>query len=274
MSLKDRFSFIGEVWSRFREDNGFLLAAALSFYTFLSVFPLLLLAVGVLGFVLGSPEHAEALITRQLGTFVVGPGTMAIITDTIHGRDAATGIGIVLLLWSGTTALVVLEQAMNLAWNTTERRGYFKCRGVALLTLLVVSTMVALSIGITALIYTVENSSAPYLTGLSWVWRLLAYPIPALVSVALFAIMYKLLPYARVTWRTALVGGLFAGALWEIAKHAFTLYVVHFAAYNRVYGSLASVILMMVWINYSATITVLGAEFASVWSERRRLGRT
>lgn len=273
MSLKDRFSFIREIWSRFREDNGFLLAAALSFYMFLSLFPLLLLAVGVLGFVLGSPEHAEEILTRQLGAFVIGPGTMAIVRDTIHGRDAAAGIGLILLLWSGTTALVVLEQAMNLAWNATERRSYIKRRAVALLTLLIVALMLAISLGITALIHTVEISHEPLLTRLSVVWRLLAYPIPALLSVALFTVMYKLLPYARVTWRTALVGGVFAGALWEIAKHAFTLYVVHFAAYNRVYGSLASVILMMVWIDYSATITVLGAEFASVWSERRRLNR-
>lgn len=267
--MRDRLQLIREVWLAFSADNGFLLGAAVSFYAFLSLFPLLLLVVGVLGFVLGSPEHAEALLTHVLGSFVVSPNTMDMLRDVMHGRSAATGIGLAVLIWSGTSALVVLEQAMNLAWRATERRSYVKRRAIALLMLVVGGVLVALSLGLTAMIHAIAAIDSPLASRLSTLWRLLAYPIPAIASVMLFALMYKLLPYARVTWRAALVGGLFAGILWEIAKHAFALYVLHWAGYSRVYGSLASVILLMVWIDYSSTIAILGAEFASAWAKRR-----
>ena len=263
-----------EVWREFCKDNGFLLAAAVSFYAFLSLFPLLLVAVGVLGYVLRSPAHAEAFLTHSLGGLIVGPTTMSIIGDVIHGRSAATGIGFVLLLWSGTSAAVVLDQAINLAWKTEGMRGYVKRRAIALLTLAVTGVLMSISFGITALIHSVRASSPEFLYRLTHVWGLLGYAIAAMASVALFTMIYKLLPRARVTWRTALVGGLFAGLLWEIAKHAFTFYVLHWAGYNKVYGSLGSVILLMIWINYSAIIAIGGAKFASVWSERRRLERT
>jgi membrane protein len=274
VTLRDRFSFLREVWREFSRHNGLLLAAAVSFYAFLSLFPLLLVVVGVLGYVLRSPVHAEALLTHTLGGLVVGPQVMSMVQDVIHGRNAAAGIGLLLLLWSGMAAAVVLEQAMNVAWNSTERRGYMKGRAVALLALVVVGVLMSLSFGVTALLQSVRASSPEYLYRLTRVWGLLGHLIAATASVALFATMYKLLPYARVTWRTALVGGLFAGALWEAAKQIFTFYVVHWAAYSRVYGSLASVILLMVWINYSAVIAILGAEFASHWSAKHETGRS
>ena len=271
MSIRNRLSLIRQVWVAFGEDNGALLAAAVSFYSFLSLFPLLLVVAGVLGFVLGSPQHAEAVLTRMVGSFAVSRQTMAVVQEVIHGRSVATGIGLVVLLWSGTSALVVLEQAMNLAWRTTERRSYLKRRGIALLMLLVVGLLMVLSLGITTLIHAIAASNSPIASKLNLFWRLLAYPVPALASIILFALIYKVLPHARVTWRVALVGGLFAGVLWEIAKHVFAYYVLHWPSNNQVYGSLSSVILTMVWINYTSFITILGAEFASAWAKRREL---
>lgn len=268
-ALREKLSFLGKVWCEFCKDNGFLLAAAVSFYAFLSLFPLLLVAVGVLGYVLRSPANAERFLTHSLGGVVVGPQTMSIIGDVIHGKDAATGIGLVLLLWSGASAAVVLEQALNVAWNTGQRRGYVKRRAIALLTLAVVCVLMALSFGITALLHSIRASSPEFLSRLTHVWRMLGHLIAAMASVALFTMIYKLLPYARVSWRTALVGGLFAGLLWEIAKHGFAFYVLYWAGYNKVYGTLGSVILLMIWIDYSAIITIGGAEFASLWSKER-----
>ncbi len=268
MSIRRRFEFLKGVWQSYSKDHGSLLAAAVSFYAFLSLFPLLLLAVGVLGFVLRSPQHAEAVLTRMIGSYVVEPNTMSIVQETIHGRDAATGIGLIALLWTGTSALAMLEQAMNLAWKTTERRSFFRRRMIALFTLLVSGLLLALSLGATTLLHAVSVSNSAIASNLGLVWHLLAYLLPLLASIALFAIMFKLLPSNPVMWRTAVVGGVFSGILWEVAKHGFTYYAVHFANYSKVYGSLASVILLMVWIDYTAVITILGAEFASAWGER------
>jgi membrane protein len=267
--LRDRFALAREVWQGFGRDNGFLLAAAVSFYAFLSLFPALLLAAGMLGYALGSPEHAAAVLMRFVGKLVVGPQAQAIIREVIHGRNAAAGIGLVVLLWSATSAIVALEQAVNLAWNTTSRRGFAKRRAVALLTLAVVGVLAALSFGAATLIHAAGAQHSVILAPITGMTRLLIYCVSALGSVALFTMIYKLLPYERVAWRAALVGGVFAGLMWEAAKHVFAFYVVRWPVYSRVYGSLASVMVLMLWIYYSAIIAILGAELASVWSGRR-----
>lgn len=268
MQLGNRLELPREVWRKFSRDNGSLLAAAVSFYSFFSLFPLLLLAVGVVGYVMGSPEHAEAILNRAVGKFIAGAQAQSIVHEIIHGRYAATGVGLVMLLWSGMSAMVVLEQAMNLAWSTTARRTYLARRGVALLTLLVIAVLGVLSFGISALIRAAASSSSPYLSWLRETTPILKYPVPALASIGLFVVIYKLLPNTRVRWKTALVGGVFAGVMWELAKYVFTFYIVHWPGHNKVYGSLASVILLMLWLEYSAVIAILGAEFASLWSRK------
>lgn len=267
--LDDRLVLARQVWRKFAADNGALLAAAVSFYSFFSLFPLLLLAVGVVGYAFGSPQHAEAILNRLTGKFVVGAQAQSIIHEIVHGRYAATGVGLVMLLWSGTSAMVVLEQAMNLAWSTSARRTYLARRGIALLTLLVIAVLGLVSFGAAALIRAASSTNAPYMAWMRGITPALTYPIPALASIGLFVTIYKLLPNTRVSWRTALVGGVFAGVMWETAKHVFAFYIVHWPGHNRVYGSLASVILLMLWLDYSAVIAILGAEFASLWSRRR-----
>lgn len=267
--VDEKLALARNVWRKFAADNGFLLAAAVSFYSFFSLFPLLLLAVGVLGYLLGSPEHAQAVLNRLTGKLIVGGQAQSIVREIIHGRYAATWIGVVMLLWSGASAFVVLEQAMNLAWATTTRRSYLKRRGIALLTLLVTAVLGALSLMLSAAIRTAASSNSPYLYWLRELTPLLKYTLPALASIGLFVTIYKLLPNTRVSWKTALVGGIFAGVMWEIAKHTFAFYVVHWPGHNKIYGSLASVILLMLWLYYSAVVAIVGAEFASMWSRRR-----
>ncbi|NLN74755.1 MAG: YihY/virulence factor BrkB family protein [Armatimonadetes bacterium] len=263
MRFRNGFRFAREVWQGFTGRNGFLLAAAVSFYTFLSLFPLLLVAVGILGYILRSPEHAEAILTHFLGRVVIGTVAIDIVTSVLQGREAATGIGIVLLLWAGMAAALMLEQAVNLVWDSPLRQGYFKRRAVALLVLILVGALITVSFGITALVHIVRQLSPSYVSSLSVVWKLLGHLVAALASVGLFTMVYKILPTTRAPLRVALAGGLFSGILWEIAKQIFTFYVVHFAAYSRVYGPLAGVMLLLIWINYSSVIAILGAGFAS-----------
>ena len=268
MTILNRLELPKEVWREFVKDDGMILSAAVSFYEFLSLFPLLLVSVGVLGYVLKSPERAERILTHSLGHFLIGSQASAIVREIVHGSNAAAGIGIVLLLWSGMSAVVVLEQAINKAWNAGQQRGFLKRRVIAIVTLICAGVLVLASLGLTALIRVLRTSSPEALSDLALVWRLVGYVVPAMLSIGLFVLLYKLLPNTRVSWRTALVAGVFSGVLWEIAKQAFTFYALNFAHFSRVYGSLASVILLMVWIYYSSIITILGAELGAVWQNR------
>lgn len=261
-------SYIKEIWKEYHRDNGSLIAAAISFYNFLSLFPLLLFSIGILGMIIGSPQRAEDILLRFTGGFLAGPETTLMIRQVIHGSNAATGIGLVVLLWSGTTAVVVINQAINMTWCISSRRSFLKQRAVALLVLIVAGLLVAISIIMTAEIHRFQSSG--YLHRLTWFWNMLGYMIPLLVSILTFTFIYEVLPWPFVRIKAAFMGGLFSGVLFEVAKHAFTWYVIHFASYNKVYGSLGGVILLLVWINYSAVITIFGAEFADIWAKRHR----
>lgn len=268
MWIRHGLSMLKDVLKDFRKDNGTLLAAAVSFYGFLSLFPLLLIAVGVLGFVLRSTAHAEAILTPTISHYIVGTQASAIMAGIVHGRSAATGMGFLLLVWSGMSAIVVLEQAVNLAWDAPQRRTFIGQRLVALVTLVVAGALLLVSFGTTTALHAARTASPEFLAKLSFAWTLLGYLIATFFSMVPFVLLYKLLPNARVKWGTALAAGVFTGVLWEVAKQAFTYYVLHWASYNRVYGSLGSVILLMIWIYYSSIITILGAEFGAAWSAR------
>ena len=271
--------FIGLVWSDYVADNGNLSAAAVSFFVFLSLIPLLLLAIAIGGFVLGSPGRAEHIVLEAINS--VAPGlasgwgldsVRAAVDEIVAGRGVATGLGLVTLLWIGTTVMASLEQAINVAWRLGQR-GFVRRRLLALVVLLAAYALLVVSFVLTASlsaarsmdirVFGVLPSSWP------WIWTLAAYIIPLALSVGTFTLVYKVLPNTRVEWRVAFAGGVFAGMAWELAKHLFSLYVSNYAYYSAIYGSLAGIILLLVWIYFSSIVAILGAEVASVYAGRR-----
>lgn len=258
-----------ETRKKFVEDNGRLIAGAVSFFAFLSIFPLLLTATGILGMMLSSPEEAERLILSVTKLYTVGDQAGELITQVVRGKNIAAGIGMVLLLWSGTTVMVMLEQAMNLAWGVRERRSFLRSRAVGFVLFAATSILMLIATGLTTVANYVTTRGAHVIPGWSGLMTFNSYFVPFLAIVATFTLIYKILPLTYVDWKVAIIGGVFAGILWEIALQVFAFYVVNFARYNQVYGSLGAVILLLVWINYSAIIIILGAELASIIQRRR-----
>ena len=280
--LKAAYEFVKEVLQGYSRDNGALMAAAVSFYVFLSLIPMLLVAVALAGYFLGSPEQAQATVLNKLRPALApgktGEGIMSLVSEVVgevvKGRGAATGLGLLVLLWTGTTAVANLGRAINLAWKTEQRRSFIKARLVALLTFVAVGVLLGASFGLTAAIGAIKGSSKSFL-GIApgqwpWIWSFLGYLVPLLVTIGTFTIVYEILPNTRVRLTTALIGGVFAGIMWEAAKQAFSVYVNNFANFSKVYGSLGGIILLLVWINYSAMVTILGAEVAAATQRRRR----
>ena len=263
------YDFAKLVLRDYSKDNGSIAAAAVSFYVFLSLIPLLLLAVAVLGFVLGSEVSARQAAQQYFEQYwptATGQASefKVLLDEVIAHRGAATGLGALLLLLSGVSTVTTLESAINLAWNAREQRSYVMRRLKALAVFLAVVLMLGASFAATTVLGAARES------GLRWPWLLnvLGYLLPITVAIGAFTLVYKVLPRAHVPLKSALIGGVFAGVLWEIAKQLFSFYVTHFSHYSKVYGSLGGLILLAVWINYSAVVTVLGAE---VGSEAARL---
>lgn len=269
--------FVRAVVEGFSRDNGGLVAAAVSFYVFLSLVPVLLLAIAVAGYVFGSPERASQLVVDWVNKYGLtqqaGEQITSILTEVIAGRGAATGAGLLILLWTVTTAVGNLEKAINVAWNVEQARGFAVRRLLALFVCVLVAVLLALSLVATTALNLVKNLDVSVWgvtpTTWPWIWDVLGFAVPVLVTVLSFTLIYKILPNTAVPMRIAFAGGLFAGILWEAAKIGFSYYVNNFVDYSRVYGPLGGVILLLIWINYSALVTVLGAEAASIAHNRR-----
>ncbi|MEN6519897.1 MAG: YihY/virulence factor BrkB family protein [Armatimonadota bacterium] len=277
--LRPAFNFGKQLIKKFNDDNSAIVAAAISFFIFMSLVPLLLLAVASLGFFFRSEQHAYDFVTNLVRSYSPaiadesGPGIRFILEDIIRGSGAATGIGIIFLFWSGSQAFMNLEKIINLSWNTTPR-GYLKSGLVSILLLIAVGVLLLLSFLITTaanalLAHNITIFGRNLNEAFGIAWRFLSLLLPLALSIGTFTMIYKIMPNTRVPLRTAFVGGLVAGLLWEAAKQVFSWYVTNFANYSAVYGSLASLILLLLWIYYSSIITLLGAHLSSIYHRSR-----
>jgi membrane protein len=269
------------VWRRFSDDQGPVLAAGLTFFTLLSIVPLLLVALAVLGFVMDSPHQAILKMQDVVAHMLPGPaGVQAFrqiaqqidlektLAGLMNSRGIARYTGGLSLLWAALQIFVNATTQMNAAFDVKESRSWVRLRLNALLVLVVASVLFIASL--------LPSSGPDFVRNLHISWLNLPSPVPwwvdllfSLVAVAInigmFAVIYRFLPAARVSWRVALFGGTVVGILWEVAKKAFTVYLAHSKGYGQLYGAMGGVILLITWLYYSNFIMLLGAEIASVY---------
>ncbi|NLB18644.1 MAG: YihY/virulence factor BrkB family protein [Syntrophomonadaceae bacterium] len=269
--LEEPYKFLKLVVQDFQKDNGTIVAAAIAFYIFISLIPLLLLGVSILGFFLGSPDQAQMIVFGFLEKYsptllekggAAGIGT--VIEDIVKGRGTIGGIGLVGLLWAGSSAFANLEKAVNIAWNSSIHRGFIKTRLLAIIMLLAVGVLLLISLGLSTLVNIVQNYDVTVFgispNGIPFIWAFLAYVIPLAAIIAIFTIMYKVMPNIGVAWNPALLSGLVGTIFWEVARNGFSWYIGNFANFSAVYGSLAGLLILVFWIYYSSLILILAAE--------------
>ncbi|MBP6964830.1 MAG: YihY/virulence factor BrkB family protein [Armatimonadetes bacterium] len=273
--ISELYRFLSEVFHEYGDDQGSLAAAAMAFFGLLSLLPLLLLAIGVFGRVLGSQEAYDQVLRFITSYAPAGTENLTQNLDTIReSSHLFSGLGLLALLWAGSSIFVILQHAMNIALGLKRRLNYFALRLRALALVLASGVLFALSVGTTWALTAVRTFDAPIL-GLQSVefdpfWNLVATLIPIATSMLMFFLIYKFLPAAKTGIRGPLAAGVTAGLLFELAKWGFGVYLRSFANFSVVYGSIAGVIIAVLWIYYVSMITVFCAEIASVVRKREQ----
>jgi YihY family inner membrane protein len=250
----------------FRVDNLSDWAAALTYYGVLSIFPALLVLVSLID--LAGRGTIDTLL-QNLGQ--VAPGSVnQILKDAIGNLQQTRGsagvlalVGLAVALWSASGYIAAFMRASNAIYDVPEGRPIWKTLPIRLGVTVVV--MVLLAVSAVAVVATGGLAARlGRLLGIGGtavrVWDIAKWPVLLLIVGFLFALLYWASPNARQPFRWITPGGILAVVVWVLASVAFAVYVANFSSYNKTYGSLASVIIFLVWLWLSNTAILLGAE--------------
>ncbi|MGI9034084.1 MAG: YihY/virulence factor BrkB family protein [Acidimicrobiales bacterium] len=271
----------------FKTDKATLVSAGMAFYWFLAVFPAVIAAVGILGLVNAGPK-AVADIQKAISTTL--PGDAAKVLGSAVGNAAnasggssliATAIGLVLALSSASAGMVALQRGMDVAYDVTEERKLVAARLRALV--LIAITAILGGVATTLIVFGKPLGSGignhlPLGTGSAFVvvWTVLRWGLGLAALSMLFASFYTFGPNRdspRFSWVSP--GGILAMVVWLLASVGFSFYVSSLGDYNKNYGSLSGVVVLLLWLYLSAIAVVAGAELnAELERQGERRGRT
>lgn len=265
------WKLLKQTTSEFIEEDPFTLAGALSYYTLLSLAPLLLVIVAVAGIIFGE-EAARGEVLAKLD-LAIGTQAAGLAQEVLaHAYQRGSGwlsatIGGIGVLVGATTALAQLQSSLNKIWGvkSEEKRAWFamlRTRAVSLLFVLVLGTAVIASLIASSVIAALSSRTAD---SLDFVWQLADIGVPLALMTVLFAVLFKLLPDAQVRWRDLWVGAAITSVLFTLGRILIGIYIGR-AGVTSAYGAAGSVVGLMVWIYYSSVIILLGAELTQVYA--------
>ena len=241
------------------KPNSAITAAAIAYFAILSLFPLTLLSISIASFFLG-PLMDQQLILQKLEFIAPALGQLLgpNIDEIIRARGPVTIVAVVGLIWSASTIFSTLNQTLNEIWGNKRRRPVWKQRGLGILFVLAF-------VGPTLFLASFAGSMITNLR--TWlpdqivpIGGTISFVVAIVLDVALFMLLYILLPHGSSTWRDILPGALGAGLLWELAKKAFLLFIsTYISISNLVYGSVAAIIAFLTWAYLSGLIFLFGA---------------
>jgi len=251
------FATLKRTATEFSEDNLTDWAAALTYYGLLALFPAMIALVGVLG-LFGDPQTTTTKITDIITQ--IGPASAAetfkdpieTITSNRSGAGLAFVIGLLAALWSASGYVGAFMRASNVIYETPEGRPIWKLRPLQMLVtlvLVILMAVIALSLVLTGPI--VEAVAEPIGIGSTaiTVWNIAKWPVLIALFVIMLSILYYSSPNVKMRgFKFITPGALFALVIWVLASAAFAFYVANFGSYNKTYGSLATMIVLLMWM--------------------------
>lgn len=270
--MRKLVQLVKETVTEFINEDPFTLAGALSYYTLLSLAPLLLMIVSVAGLVYGE-EAARGEVLAKL-QMAIGQPAAQLAQDLLaqankHGSGFMSAvIAVVGVIIGATTALGQLQSSLDKIWDVkASKRAWFamlRARLMSLLFILLLGTAVIASLIASSIITVLSSHTAD---ALDWMWRAADIGVPLVLMTGLFAMLYKILPDAEIRWRDVAIGAIITSVLFTLGRFLIGIYIGR-AGVTSAYGAAGSVIGLMVWVFYSSVIVLFGAEITQVYARR------
>jgi membrane protein len=263
-----------ETVSEWTNDNAFRLSAALAYYTLFSMAPLVVVAVGIAGLVFGE-EAVRGQIFDQLRGLVGDQSAAAVQTAVAAAAVKSSGrlasvVGILTLLLGSSAVFVELQDALNTIWDAKPPPGagvwaLARKRLLSLAMVVVIGFLLLVSLALSAVL----NLVGAYLGGILPVPALVLeaanFVVSFLVTALLFGSIFKVLPDVPINWSDVTIGALATAAMFTLGKSLIGVYLGRTVVASA-YGAAGSLIILLLWIYYSALILFLGAEFTQVYA--------
>ena len=243
-------------------------AAAISFQVFVSLFPLIGFVTAIAAFLI-EPDELVRVVAEQSED--LAPGAEAFLESTLPSmaavRESVGLISLVALLWTGSNLFGALRRGLDAATGATRRRTFVQGRALDLATTMATGGLLGASVTLTAVLTFVQQSEllggdSPF-AWVGWLLRGLGVLLPVLFATGVFGLMYHLVPAERLAWRPALAGGVVGAVGFEIGKNAFVWYTANFGSFNAIYGPIATIVMLLIWLYFSSMIFLAGAAFGS-----------
>lgn len=260
-------AFIGAYLKRCQQDQISVVGGYLAYISLLSLVPLVTVMFSMLS---AFPMFAE--FQTNLESFVYanvipsrGEEIQAYISRFIGNTGSMTAIGILALVFVALLLIHNIDKTLNKIWRVTTRPRLIISFSIYWMILTLGPILFGLSIGVTSYLVSLSTFADDYTPGFS---TLVLSVVPYVVSLAAFFILYLVVPNTKVQLKHAFWGALLATILFELSKRGFALYVTHFPTYQTIYGALALLPILFVWVHLSWMVVLLGAELTALLQQR------
>ena len=262
-----------DTFTKWTDDKGPRMGAALAFYAVFSIPPIMMIALGLLNFIYSRDvlDRLHSQLASLLGDEAATTFLSAVQLKELNNGGVAALIGIAILFTTASGVFIELQDALNTIWGVRPGekglKGLLKGRLVSCIMVLGISGLLLVSLTLTATISALSERISAWIPGGQFAGYLLDLAVSLSVITLLFAMIFKILPAARIRWRDVWLGAAVTALLFTIGKLAIGIYIGK-AHIGSGYGVAGSIVILITWVYYSAQIMFFGAEFTNVWARR------
>ncbi len=277
MDIKQIGTLLKQTFDDWNGDKAPQQAAALAYYTIFSLAPLLVIAIAIAGLFFGR-DGVEGQVFDQLKGFLGQSGAEAVQTMIKSASAPASGIvatiiGVVTLLFGAAGFFGQLQDSLNTIWEVKVKpnqpiMAIIKQRFFSFSMVLSTGFLLLVSLLLSAVLAAITGYFSGIISGADWVWELLNFVISLGITIGLFGLIFKYVPDVKIAWRDVWPGAILTGVLFSVGRFILAQYLGR-GTFSSTYGAAGSLVVVLLWVYYSAQIMFFGAEFAQIFAKHR-----
>ncbi len=274
--LKTVFEILKQTVVDWLDDKAPRLGAALAYYAIFSIAPLIVIVIAIAGIWFGK-EQAQEQIFNQVSAMVgdegaQGIGNMLEAANKPREGIIASVLAVVTLIFGATGVFVQLQDALNTIWEVKPKPGrgvwgFIRHRILSLAMVFAIGFLLLISLVLSAGLAAAGKWMSGSMPGGEALWEVVNLGISFVVVAVLFSLMFKYMPDVKISWRDVWIGGALTAVLFVVGKFALGMYLGR-SSVGSAYGAAGSLVILLLWVYYSAQIFLFGAEFTQVYANR------